>query len=150
MQNKENFVGSETSIYGQELALDVDGLSLQLTALEEVVPEKYLRIDSSKLGFFEGEPLGIAEADHWTSKALQTIQTPALLVRGVRSLAGREYEYVVNPEYKQYLKRKTTINDHINVLKGLDRSIEPQSTYDVSAVLIDASIRRVIGEERYK
>merc|ERR1712072_546318 len=88
--------------------------------------------------------------DHWTSKALQTVLTPTILARGVRSLAGREYEYVVNPEYKQYLKRKTTINDHINVLKGLDRSIEPQSTYDVSAVLIDASIRRVIGEERYK
>ncbi len=150
MFNKENFVGSETNIYGQELALDVDGLSLQLIALEEVVPEKYLRVDSSKLGFFEGQPLGIPEADHWTSKALQTVLTPTILARGVRSLAGREYEYVVNPEYKQYLKRKTTINDHINILKGLGRSIEPQSTYDVSAVLIDASIRRVIGEERYK
>lgn len=142
MFNKENFVGSETSIYGQELALDVDGLNLQLTALEEVVPEKYLRVDSSKLGFFEGQPLGIPEAEGWGGKALQTLLTPTVLVRSARHLAGREYEYVVNPEYKQYLKRKTAINDRMNILKTFDKG-------DVNHLRAHASIKRVIGDVRY-
>jgi len=141
--DKENFTGSSSSIYGEELATDINGLNTQLSVLESNVPDRYIRIDSSKLGFFEGSPLGIKEPENWMGKVQQAFDPAALITRSVRSLAGREYQYVVNPEYTQYVKRRTAINDNLNIITARTKPGH------VTALQLEASIKRVIGEERY-